>query len=90
MEFTIDDSMLLGRGWKAFGRSCHLTRGQYLVFEYNADETLSVKFFRADGGCEDCCAESDSSSRSSIYDEEDEDEDEEDSFHVKVERSPLP
>ena len=73
-------------------RSCshHLTRRQYLVFEYDGDETLSVKIFRADGGREDCCAESDSSSRSSCYDKEDEDEDEEDSLNVKVERTLLP
>ena len=53
-------------------------------------ETLSVKILRVDGGCEDCCMESDSSSRSSCYDEEDEDEDEEDSVDIKAERSPLP
>ena len=90
VEFTVDDSMLLGKGWKAFARSRHLTRGQYLAFEYDGDETLSVKIFLADGGCEDCWAESDSSSRNSCYDEEDGDEDEEDSVHVKAERSPLP
>ena len=88
VEFTVDDSMLLGRGWKAFAHSRYLTRGQYLAFEYDGDETLSVKIFRADGGCEDCCVESDSSSRSSCYDEEDEDE--EDSLSIKAERSPLP
>ena len=90
VEYTVDDSMLLGRGWKAFTRSRHLTRGQYLMFEYDGDEMLSVKIFRAEGGRMDCCTESDSSSRSSCYDEQDEDEDDEDSVHVKVERSPLP
>ena len=71
-------------------RSCshHLTRRQYLAFEYDRDETLSVKIFRANGGREECCAESDSSSRSSCYDEEDEDE--EDSISIKAERSLLP
>ena len=82
--------MLLGKGWKAFARSHHLTRGQYLSFEYDGDEMLSVKIFRADGGREGYCLESDSSSRSSCYDEEDEDEDEEDSLSIKAERSPLP
>ena len=62
-------------------------RGQYLTFKYNGDETLSVKIFRADGGREDCCVESDSSS---CYDEEDEDEDEKHSLSVKAERRPLP
>ena len=90
VEFIVDDSMLLGRGWKAFTRSRHLTRGQYLAFEYDGDETLSVKIFRADEGREDCCVESDSSSRSSCYNEEGDDEDEEDSLSVKAERSPLP
>ena len=59
-----------------------------MPFEYDGDETLSVKIFRTEGGRVDCCAESDSSSLSSCYDEDDEDEDEEDSVHVKVERSP--
>ena len=90
MEYAVDDSMLLGRGWKAFARSRHLTRGQYLTFEYDGDETLSVKIFCPDGGREDCYAESDSSSRNNCYDEEDEDEDEEDSFRIKAESSPLP
>ena len=70
-----------------FARSRHLTRGQYFAFEYDGDETLSVKIFRADGGCKDCYMESDSSSHSSCYDEEDEDEDEDDSLSVKAERS---
>ena len=90
VEYTVDDSMLLGWGWKAFARSRHLTQGQYLTFEYDGDETLPVKIFRTEGGRVDCCAESDSSSSSSCYDDEDKDEDEEDSVHVKVERSPLP
>ena len=89
VEFTVDDSMLLGRGWKALARWHHLSWGQYLMFEYDGDETLSVKIFRADGGCKDCCMESDSISRDSCYDEEDEDEDEEDSLSIKAERSPL-
>ena len=58
-----------------------------MAFEYDGDETLSVKIFCAYGGREDCCMESDSSS---CYDEEDEDEDEEDSLSVKAERSLLP
>ena len=59
-----------------------------MAFEYDGDETLSVKIFRADGGHKDYCMESDNSSRSTYYDEEDEDE--EDSLSVKAERSPLP
>ena len=82
--------MLLGKGWKAFARSRRLTRGQYLAFEYDGDETVYMKIFHADGGREDCCMESDSSSRSSYYEEEDEDEDEEDSLSIKAERRPLP
>ena len=89
-EHTADSSMLLGMGWKVFASSRHLTRVQYLTFEYDGDETLSVKIFRADGGCEDSCMESDSSSRSSSYDEEKDDEDEEESLSIKAERSPLP
>ena len=87
VEYIVDDFMLLGRGWKAFARSCHLTRGQYLVFEYDGDAMLSMKIFRAEGGRVDCCVESDSSSRSSGFGDEDEDEDEENSVHVKVEGS---
>ena len=88
MEYTVDDFMLLGRGWKAFTRSRHLTRGQYLACEYDGDATLSMKLFHAEGGRVDCYAESDNSSRSSGCDVKDEDEDEENSVHVKVERSP--
>ena len=68
----------------SFPLSGAYTRGQNLAFEYDGDETLSVKIFRADGGYEDCYVESDSSSRSSCYNKEDEDEDEEDSLNVKV------
>ena len=88
VEYTVNDFMLLGRGWKAFARSRHVTRGQYLASKYDGDETLSVRIFCAEVGRVDCCAKSDSSSRSSGYDDEDEDEDEEDSIHIKVERSP--
>ena len=89
-EYTVDGSMLLGKWWKAFACSRHLTRGQYLSFEYDGDETLSVKIFRAGGGREDCCTESDSSSCSSCYNEEDDEEDEGDSLSIKAERSLLP
>ena len=81
-EYTVDDSILLGLGWKAFSRSHRLTRGQYLAFEYDGDMTLSVKIYRADGGRVECCAESDSSSCSRSSDE-----DEEDSLSIKVEES---
>ena len=77
-----------GRDGKRSRTPVSLIRGQYLAFDYDGDETLSVKIFCADGGHEDCCMESDSSSRSCCYDDEDEDEDEEDYVHVKVERSP--
>ena len=83
MEYTVDDFMLLGRGWKAFARSRHLTRGQYLAFEYDGDATLSVKIFRAEGGRVDYYAESDSSG----FGDEDEDEDEENSVRIKAEGS---
>ena len=85
---AVDDFMLLGQGSKAFACSRHLTRGQYLAFDYDGDTMLSVKIFRVEGGCVDCYAESNSTSRSSGYDDEDEDEDEENSVHVKVEGSP--
>ena len=42
VEYTVDDFMLLGRGWKEFARSHHLTQRQYLAFEYDGDATLSV------------------------------------------------
>ena len=59
-----------------------------MAFEYDGDATLSVKIVWAEGGRVDCCAESDSSSRRSGYDDEDEDEDEKNSVQVKVEGSP--
>ena len=81
-EYTVDDFMLLCRGWKSFSRSRHLSRGQYLAFEYDGDMTLSMKIFRADGGRTECCVESDSSSCSRRSDE-----DGEDSPSVKIEES---
>ena len=88
VEFTVDDSMLLGKGWKLFARSCHLTWGAVLGVRVRRRRDASVKIFRADKGREDCCVESDSSSHSSVYDDKDEDEDEENSIRVKVVRSP--
>ena len=82
VEYTIDDSMVLGRGWKSFSRSRRLTRGKYLAFEYDGDMTLSMKIYRADGGRVECCAESNSSSCSRSSDE-----DEEHSPSVKVDES---
>ena len=71
VEYTVDDSMLLGREWNAFARSRHLTQGQYLAFKYDGDTRLSVKIFHAEAGRMDCYTESDSSSRSSGYNDED-------------------
>ena len=42
-KYTVDGSILLGKGWKAFARSRHLTRGQYLSFEYDGDEGYDQK-----------------------------------------------
>ena len=84
VEYTADDSMLLGQGWKSFARSRRLTRGQYLACKYDGDATLTVKIFRAAGGRMECCAESESSSGSGSCDE---DEDEENSLSIKVEES---
>ena len=82
VEYGVDDSLLLGRGWKSFSRFRRLTRGQYLAFEYDGEVTLSVKIFRADGGRVEGCVESDSSSRNHSSDE-----DEEGSPNIKVEES---
>ena len=79
-EYTVDDSMLLGRGWKSFARSHRLTRGQYLAFEYDGDMTLCVKIYRTNRGRVECCVESDSSSCIRSFGE-----DEEDSPSVKAE-----
>ena len=53
-----------------------------MSFEYDKDMTLSVKIFRADGGCAECCVESDSSIYSCNYDE-----DGEDSPSIKIKES---
>ena len=40
VEYTVDDFVLLGRGWKAFTRSRHLTRGS--TWRSSMTETLKV------------------------------------------------
>ena len=84
-KYALDESMLLGKGWKLFARFHHLTRGQCLAFQFDGDQTLSVKIYHAAGGRVEGCAESESSSNCSCsYDE---DEDEESSSDIKAEAS---
>ena len=66
--------MLLGKGWKLFAHFRRLTRGQCLAFQFDGDQTMSMKIYRAAGGRVEYCAESDSSSNSSRSFDEDEDE----------------
>ena len=84
-EYTPDDAILLGRGWKAFARSRRLSKGQFLAFRFDGDQTLLVKIYRSSGGQIECCAESESSGR--ITSSFNEDEDEESSSNVKAEAS---
>ena len=66
-EYAPDDAILLGKGWKAFARSRRLSKGQFLAFRFDGDQTLLVKIYRAAGGRIECCAESESSSHSSSF-----------------------
>ena len=84
-KYAPDDAILLGKGWKTFARFCRLSKGQFLAFRFDGDQTLLVKIYHAAGGRVECCAESESSSNSSHS--FDEDEDEESSSNVKVEAS---
>ena len=87
-EYASDDAILLGKGWKAFTCSRRLSKGQFLAFRFDGDQTLLVKIYRATGGRVECCAESESSSNcSSSFDEA---EDEENSSKVKAEASSSP
>ena len=87
-EYAPDDAILLSKGWKAFARSRRLSKGQFLAFRFDGDQTLLVKIYRSSGGRIECCAESESSGRStSSFDE---DEDEESSSNVKAEASWSP
>ena len=84
--YAPDDAILLGKGWKAFARSRRLSKGQFLAFRFDGDQT--VKIYRSSGGRIECCAESESSGRStSSFDE---DEDEENSSNVNAEASWSP
>ena len=56
-----------------------------MAFKYDADMTLFVKIYHAEGGHVECYVESDSSSYSRSFD--DEDEYEEDSSSAKAEES---
>ena len=87
-EYAPDDAILLSKGWKAFARSRRLSKGQFLAFRFDGDQTLLVKIYRAIGSRIECCAESESSSNSSSF--FDGDEDEENSSNVKAEASWLP
>ena len=87
-EYALDDIILLGKGWKAFACSRRLSKGQFLAFRFDGDQTLLVKIYRAAGGRVECCAESESSSNcSSSFDE---DEDEENLSNIKAEASWSP
>ena len=87
-EYASDDAILLGKGWKAFARSHRLSNGQFLAFRFDGDQTLLVKIYRSSGGRIECCAENESSGRStSSFDE---DEGEENSPNVKAEASWSP
>lgn len=85
VEYAPDDAILLGKGWKAFARSHRLSKGQFLAFRFDGDQTLLVKIYRVVGGQIECCAESESSGHSSSFFGEDEDE--ESSSNIKAEAS---
>ena len=85
VEYAPDDAILLGKGWKTFVRFRRLSKGQFVAFRFDGDQTLLVKIYRAAGGRVECCAESESSSNSSRS--FDEDEDEESSPDIKAEAS---
>ena len=87
-EYAPDNAILLGKGWKMFARFRCLSKGQFLAFRFDGDQTLLVKIYRTAGGRVECCAESESSSNSSRY--FDEDEDEESSSNVEVQASWSP
>ena len=46
-EYAPDDAILLSKGWKAFTRSRRLSKGQFLAFRFDGDQTLLVKIYRA-------------------------------------------
>ena len=49
-EYASDDAILLGKGWKSFARFRRLTRGLYVAFQFDGDQTLLVKIYRTAGG----------------------------------------
>ena len=53
-EYAPDDAILLSKGWKAFARSRRLSKGQFLAFQFDGDQTLLVKIYRAAGGRIEC------------------------------------
>ena len=84
-EYAPDDAILLGKGWTAFARSRRLSKGQFLAFRFDGDQTLLVKIYHASGGRIECCTESESNGHSSSF--FDEDEGEENSSNVKAKAS---
>ena len=81
----MDDSVLMGKGWKSFARFRQLTRGQCPAFQFDGNQTIFMKIYHTAGSRVECCTESESSSNSSDF--FDEDEDEESSPDVKAEAS---
>ena len=62
-----------------------MSKGQFLAFRFDGNQTLLVKIYRAAGGQVECYAESESINNS--YRSFDKDDDEESSSNVKVEAS---
>ncbi|KAE8806733.1 L-ascorbate oxidase-like protein [Hordeum vulgare] len=74
MEYLKRHSMLLGRGWKNYGRAHSLEDGHIFHFKLAEDNMLSVKFYGRSVVRLGCCEESSSGAEcpfSSDSDEED-------------------
>ncbi|KAE8766276.1 L-ascorbate oxidase-like protein [Hordeum vulgare] len=57
-EYAKRQSMLLGRGWKAFARAHSLEDGHILRFKLGEDNMIYVKFYGRLGLRLGCCEES--------------------------------
>ncbi|KAE8774569.1 l-ascorbate oxidase-like protein [Hordeum vulgare] len=64
VQYPKRQSMLLGRGWKAFARAHSLEDGHTLCFKLTEDDMLSIKFYGNSGVRLGCCEESSSGSDS--------------------------
>ena len=69
VDFSENNAMYLEKCWKNFLRSRNISEGRTIIFSYDGDETLWVKFFDGGGDRVHCFFESANSSDEDFHEE---------------------